>query len=210
VTSTAAGEITTLFWDVGGVLLSNGWDEGARELAARRFQLDDKDFKEFEARHAKIFPAYETGKITLNEYLDAVIFYSPRAFSREELTAFIFAQSSEKPETRAILDELAASKKYLLAVLNNEGREINEYRIQKFGLARNFTLFLSSCYVGLTKPGEAIYRLALDVTSQAPGACVFIDDRPENLASPQKLGMRTIHFQSAAQLRVELAHNGVS
>jgi putative hydrolase of the HAD superfamily len=111
--------------------------------------------------------------------------------------------------TRAILDDLTVSRRYLLAALNNEGRELNAYRIEKFDLARNFVAFFSSCYVGLRKPDEAIYRLALEVTQQTAGRCVFIDDREENLVSPRRLGVRTIHFQNAAQLLVDLGHNGV-
>jgi putative hydrolase of the HAD superfamily len=198
--------VTTLFWDVGGVILSNGWDEHARELAAQRFQLDMADF---EARHEAAFPAYEEGHTSLDEYLKQVIFYRARPFSIEEFTNFILAGSCEKVETRPILDELTRSKKYLMAVLNNEGRELNDYRIEKFDLAHNFTLFFSSCNVGLRKPGEAIYRLALDVVRRPPVECIFIDDRPENLVAPQKLGIRTIHFQNAAQLRADLARNGV-
>jgi putative hydrolase of the HAD superfamily len=207
VTSATPNEVTALFWDIGGVVLSNGWDEEARERAVQHFQLDRDDF---ETRHAASFDTFETGHITLAEYLNRAIFYRPRGFSREEFTAFIFAQSSEKVETHVLLDDLTASKKYLLAMLNNEGREINEYRIEKFGLARNFTLFLSSCYVGIRKPDEAIYRIAVDVIQRDPAACVFIDDRAENLVGAQQLGMRTIHFQNAEQLRAELAHNGVS
>jgi putative hydrolase of the HAD superfamily len=203
---TASNPVTTVFWDIGGVILSNGWDEEARERAEQHFQLDRNDF---EARHEAAFPAYETGQISLGEYLNRVLFYRARTFSVDEVTNFIFAGSSEKTDSRQILDELTASKRYLMAMLNNEGREINEYRIEKFGLARNFSLFFSSCYVGVRKPGDAIYRLALDVTRRAPGECIFIDDRLENLVSPREMGMRTIHFQNAAQLRADLAKNGV-
>jgi putative hydrolase of the HAD superfamily len=199
--------VTTLFWDIGGVVLSNGWDEKSRDLAAQHFHLDVNDF---EARHAAAFPAYEEGHTSLSEYLKQVVFYRAQPFSLEEFTNFILAQSCEKVETRPVLDELTRSKKYLVAMLNNEGRELNEYRIKKFDLTRNFTLFFSSCNVGLRKPGEAIYCLAVEVVRRAPGECLFIDDRPENLVAPQRMGMRTILFKSAAQLRADLARNGVN
>jgi putative hydrolase of the HAD superfamily len=199
-------EVTTLFWDVGGVILSNGWDEAARARAIERFRLDGKGF---EARHAMVFPSYEEGKITLTEYLDRTIFCSAQTFSREEFTSFMLAQSSENADTRAILDDLSVSRRYLMAALNNEGRELNAYRIEKFDLGRNFAAFFTSCYLGLRKPDEPIYRVALEITQQAAARCVFIDDREENLVSARRLGMRAIHFQNAAQLLADLAHNGV-
>lgn len=206
MTAAMSNEVTTLFWDVGGVILSNGWDTAGRIRATQHFRLDGE---EFEARHDAAFASFEAGQITLTEYLDKTVFCRPQTFSREEFTSFMLAQSSENIETRAVLDQLTVSRCYLLATINNEGRELNAYRIEKFDLARNFTAFFSSCYLGLRKPDEPIYRMALDVTQRDAAQCVFIDDRPENLVSPRRLGMRTIHFQNAAQLLADLGHNGV-
>jgi putative hydrolase of the HAD superfamily len=199
-------EVTTLFWDVGGVILTNGWDRAAREEAARRFQLDWDDFQE---RHELANPEFETGQVTLDEYLHRAIFYRPRAFPRDALKAFMFAQSRPYPEVRAIVDQLARSRNYLLATINNEGLELNLYRIRQFGLRRDFSAFFSSCFLGVRKPDEAIYRLALQVTQRAPEECVFIDDRPLNLESARRMGMRAIHYQSAQQLRAEFHRSGV-
>lgn len=200
-------EVTALFWDVGGVILSNGWDRTARAEAAKKFALD---WEEFQDRHDLAFPAFETGRITLDTYLQRTVFYRARNFTREDFTNFIFSQSREYPETRAVLAEVAATGKYLQATINNEPLEINERRIHQFNLRREFKAFFSSCYLGVRKPDEGIYKLALEVTQCSPGECLFIDDRELNLECAKALGMRTIHFQNATQLRQDLAANGVA
>jgi putative hydrolase of the HAD superfamily len=194
-------EITTLFWDIGGVILTNGWDRGSRLEAATAFRLD---LEEFQDRHDLSFPAFDSGLITLNEYLDRTLFYRNRSFTREEFTAFMFAQSKEYADTRAILDKLAASSKYFIGAINNEPLELNQYRIEAFHLRRDFLVFFSSCYVRSRKPEETIFRVALEVTQRPPEQCLFIDDRPLNLEAPRRLGMNTIHHQNAEQLRSEL------
>ena len=199
-------EITTLFWDIGGVILTNGWDRGSRKEAAIAFHLD---WDEFQDRHDFSFPAFDCGQITLNEYLDRTVFYRQRGFTREEFTAFIFAQSKEFPETRAILDKVSNSAKYFVGAINNEPLELNQYRIEAFDLRRNFLVFFSSCYVHSRKPEEMIFRVALEVTQRPPEKCLLIDDRPLNLESPRRLGMNTIHHQNAGQLRSELGNYGV-
>jgi putative hydrolase of the HAD superfamily len=198
--------ITTLFWDIGGVILTNGWDRGSRREAASVFQFD---WEEFQDRHELSFPAFDSGLITLNEYLDRTLFYRSRHFTREEFTAFMFAQSREYPESRAILDCAARSGKYLVGAINNEPLELNEYRIKAFQLCRDFLMFFSSCYVRCRKPEELIFRVALEVTQRPPEQCVFIDDRPLNLENPRRLGMNVIHYQNAPQLRADLQNYGV-
>jgi len=199
-------EITTLFWDIGGVILTNGWDRVSRKEATTAFHLD---WEEFEDRHDLSFPAFDSGQITLNEYLDRTLFYRTRPFSREEFTAFMFAQSKEYPGSRAILDTLARTGKYFIGAINNEPLELNEYRIEAFHLRRDFLVFFSSCYVRSRKPEEHIFRVALEVTQRKPEECVFIDDRPLNLESPRRLGMNTIHYQNPDQLRSELEKHNI-
>ncbi len=199
-------DITTLFWDIGGVVLTNGWDREARREAAQTFQLDAEDFQD---RHELSFPAFDSGQISLNQYLDRTLFYCPRPFTREEFTAFMFAQSKEYPESRAVLRAAARSGKYLIAAINNEPLELNQYRIEAFGLREDFLLFFSSCYLHSRKPEETIYRVALEVTQRAAECCVFIDDRPLNLENPRRLGMHVIHYQNPRQLRSDLKKCGV-
>ena len=199
-------KITTLFWDIGGVILTNGWDRRSRREAASVFQFD---WEEFQDRHELTFPAFDAGQISLNEYLDRTLFYRSRPFSREEFTAFMFAQSKEYPETRAILNEVARSGKYFIGAINNEPLELNEYRIEAFNLRRDFLVFFSSCYVHSRKPEELIFQVALRVTQRPAEECVFIDDRPLNLESPRRLGMNVIHCQNAQQLRCDLQKCGV-
>ena len=199
-------DITTLFWDIGGVILTNGWDRNERREAADTFHLD---WEEFQDRHELSFPAFDSGHLSLNEYLDRTIFSRSRPFTREEFTAFMFAQSKEFPESRAILDAAARTGKYFIGAINNEPLELNQYRIEAFQLRRDFAVFFSSCYVRARKPEELIFRVALGVTQRAPEQCIFIDDRPLNLESPRRLGMNVIHYQSPEQLRSELRNHGV-
>ena len=200
------GAITTLFWDIGGVILTNGWDRESRRKAADAFELDWEDFQD---RHDLSFPAFDSGQITLNQYLDRTLFYRPRSFTREEFTAFMFAQSQEYAETRGVLSELARTGKYFIASINNEPLELNQYRIEAFGLRKDFQVFFSSCYVYTRKPDETIFRMALSVTQRPPEQCVFIDDRAINLENPRRLGMNVIHHQNGPQLLSELKTLGI-
>jgi len=200
-------EITTIFSDIGGVILTNGWDRDGRREAAQAFGLDWEDFQD---RHDLSFPAFDAGQITLNQYLDRTLFYRPRTFTREEFTAFMFAQSKEYPETRAILSALARSGKYLIGTINNEPLELNQYRIEAFQLRRDFQVFFTSCYLNARKPEETIYRIALQVTQCPPEKCVFIDDRALNLENPRRLGMNVILHQNAPQLRKDLQSLGIA
>ena len=199
-------EITTLFWDIGGVIMTNGWDTAARRRAAEAFHLDWEDFQD---RHELSFPAFDSGLISMDEYLNRTLFYRPRAFTREQFAAFMFAQSKEYPESRALLDKVAQLRKYFIGSINNEPRELNEYRIKEFHLRRDFQVFFSSCYLHTRKPEEMIYRIALEVTQRRPEECVFIDDRLLNLENPRKLGIKTIHYQGPEHLRAELKSCGV-
>ena len=200
-------EITTLFWDIGGVILTNGWDRGSRKEAATAFRLDCEDFQD---RHDLSFPAFDSGLISLNEYLERTIFYRARSFTREEFSAFMFAQSREYPECRAVLSDAVRLGKYFIGAINNEPLELNQYRIEAFHLRKDFQVFFSSCYVHSRKPEETIFRVALEVTQRPPEQCVFIDDRPLNLESPRRLGMNVIHHRNPEQLRSELRNHGVA
>ena len=199
-------DIDTIFWDIGGVILTNGWDHKSRKLAAETFRLD---WEEFSDRHDLSFPAFDSGQITLEEYLNRTLFYRQRSFSREEFTAFMFAQSKPLPGSREILDAVTNTKKYFIGAINNEPLELNEYRIQAFKLRQNFLVFFSSCFVHSRKPEPTIFRVALEVTQRDPQKCIFIDDRPLNLESPRKLGFQTIQFQNPQQLKSDLARLGV-
>jgi len=198
--------IRAIFWDVGGVLLTNGWDRAQREKALEQFQLDREEFND---RHEMLVSSFERGKISLDEYLDRTIFYRSRPFTRDEFRQFMFALSQPKSDELALAQELSRSGKYLMSTINNESREMNLYRIEKFGLREIFDIFISSCFVGLRKPERDIYRLALEITQKVPAQCCFIDDRDLNLESAEKLGMQTIRMQTVEQLRQELRKLGV-
>ncbi|SRR6266568_2053804 len=191
-----------ILFDVGGVLLTNGWDHRERAALVEQFHLDAADL---EARHAEPNDAWERGAITAGEYMDAAVFYEPRGFSREEFFAAICSQSVALPDgALGILKELAASDRCRLGTLNNEARETNEYRFDRFDLRAYLEFAFTSCYMGLRKPNPSIYRRVLGILGKPPERTLFIDDRGENAAAAASVGMKTIHFTGADALRREL------
>ena len=160
-------EITTLFWDNGGVILTNGWDRDSRRLAVEKFHLDWEDFED---RHELVLDAFETGAMSLDDYLKRTVFYRPRSFTPDDFKKFMFDQSQPFPDSLAFTGELARSRKYLMAALNNESLEINEYRIKTFRLRDYFEAFFASCYLGVRKPDAGIYKLALKITQREPAS----------------------------------------
>ncbi len=198
--------IKALFLDIGGVLLTNGWDRTARALAARQFGLDLDDLNE---RHHLTFDTYESGKLTLDEYLDRIVFYQPRPFSRDAFKAFITAQSEPYPEMIGLVQALKRAYGLKLVAVNNEGRELNDYRIRQFGLNAFFDAFVSSCYVHFRKPDADIFRLALDVAQVAPGQVVYVDDRKLFVQVAGGLGMHCLHHTGEATTRRQLAQWGL-
>jgi putative hydrolase of the HAD superfamily len=193
--------IKALFWDVGGVLLTNAWDRSQREAALEHFQLDKEEFGD---RHEMVVSSFERGKIGLDDYLERTVFYRNRPFSRDDFKQYMFSLSQPDQEALSLAQELSASGKYLMGTINNESRDLNLYRIEKFGLRSIFRLFVSSCFVGLRKPEVDIYRMALEVSQQASEECCFIDDRSINLEAAKRLGMHTVEMDNAAQLRKDL------
>ncbi len=192
-----------ILFDVGGVLLTNGWDRCERAAAVEHFHLDAE---ELEARHFSIFASWERGLIGVDVYLDAAVFYKPRSFTRDEFFAFMLSQSQLLPGgALGILGEVAASDKCMVGALNNEARETNEYRFRTFGLREYFQVAFSSCYVGMRKPEPAIYSRALDILGKPAGRVLFIDDRQQNVDAAAAAGMTAIRFTGAEALRGELA-----
>jgi putative hydrolase of the HAD superfamily len=196
-----------ILFDVGGVLLTNGWDHRERAVVMEQFDLDPAAF---EARHLAPYDAWERSVIPLRAYLDATVFYEPRKFSQEEFFAAMCAQSHELPNgALGVLKELAGLGSYLVGALNNEARETNEFRFEKFGLRKLLDVSLSSCYLGLRKPELAIYKRALDIVGRRGERVLFIDDRQENVIGAEGAGMKTILFKGADALWDDLAGLGV-
>ena len=200
-------KITAIFFDVGGVLLSNAWDREQRRMALAHFALDET---EFDDRHEMLVSSFERGKITLQQYLERTIFYRQRPFTIEAFKDYMFSLSQPMTGTLDLAKQLASSSKYHMSTINNESRELNLFRIQRFGLREIFDVFVSSCFVGLRKPEEGIYRLALEITQHPPEECCFVDDRTLNLESAARLGMHVIQMENAEQLRGEFAKLGVA
>jgi putative hydrolase of the HAD superfamily len=203
---TAGRGISVLLTDIGGVLLTNGWDAAARRRAAERFGLDCDEMHE---RHNLTFDTYEIGKISLETYLARTVFYRPRPFSMEEFRQFMLAQSQPLPDMISLERQVAARNRLRVGALSNEGRELTLYRLRTFGLAEFMQFFVCSCFVHFRKPDEDIYRTALDIAQAAPDEVVYIDDRAMFVEVAQGLGIRSIHHTDVASTRQALAAAGL-
>lgn len=193
--------VNTLFFDIGGVILTNGWDHIARQKAAEHFGID---YAEMNAKHKLIFEMFETNKISLDQYLAEIIFYKKRNFSKEDFFNFMKEQSKAHRENLAILEKLSTKKKYLLAAINNESLELNRFRIGKYGLAKYFKVFFSSAYVGMRKPDKKIFTMAVNILNKKPGECFFVDDRIENVTAAKAAGLYALHIERFIQLESAL------
>ncbi len=202
----AAGNITTLFLDIGGVLLTNGWDRKARKKAVEKFNLDEEEINE---RHHLTFDTYEAGKLDLEEYMHRVIFYEKRDFSSEAFKSFMFSQSQKLPDMIEYISAL--KKKYELNVtaVSNEGRELTEHRIKTFELNKLFDAFVASSFVHFRKPDIDIYKIALDVSQSEPQNVLYLDDRHMFIEVAETLGIKGIHHINFEKTKAELANYGL-
>jgi len=198
--------IKCLFVDVGGVLLTNGWDHVARKASAARFKLDAEAMEE---RHRLTFDTYEQGKITLDEYLNRVVFCEKRKFTRAEFRRFMFAQSQAYPDMLALVASLKERHGLKIVVVSNEGRELTGYRIRKFKLASFVDFFVSSCFVGLRKPDARILRLALDLAQVPMQQTVYVENTPMFAEVAQGMGIRTILHTGCESTRAQFASWGL-
>ncbi|MGZ3495816.1 MAG: HAD family hydrolase [Thermodesulfobacteriota bacterium] len=197
---------TALFLDVGGVLLTNGWDRSMRKRAAEAFGLDGN---EVDDRHHLTFDTYELGKLTLDEYLDRMVFYKERRFSKEEFKEFMFAQSRPFPQMLDLIRGLKKAYDLKIAVVSNEGRELTTYWIQKFGLSGFVDFFIASSFVHFRKPDADIYRMALDVAQVPLDQVVYIEDRLMFVEVAQGLGIRAVHHIGFESTRASLGSFGL-
>lgn len=200
------GGVKALFLDVGGVMLTNGWDGRSRQAAAKQFGLD---IDELNDRHHLTFDTYESGKLSLDDYLHRSVFYQERPFTVADFRKFMFDQSVAFPEMIELVRALRAKYDLRIAVVNNEGRELNEYRIAKFGLNDFVDFFVSSCFVHFRKPDADIWKVALDIAQVPREGVVYIDDRQLFVQVAEGLGIRSIWHRSVAQTRELLAGMGL-
>jgi putative hydrolase of the HAD superfamily len=201
------GAVKTILFDVGGVLLTNGWDHAERAAVLAHFSLDREAY---EARHAQANDLWEKGLITADEFLKETVFFEPRPFTAAEFLEQMKAQSKVLPQgALGILQELRASQNIQLAILNNEAKELDDFRIDRFQLQKYFSAFFSSCYLGLRKPDAKIYRLALEVLHRRAEEVIFVDDREENCAAARNLGIHGILYRGEAQFRSSLEELGI-
>ncbi len=199
-----AAALKILFFDIGGVLLTNGWGRDSRKEAAEQFGLDYDEVNEL---HNFIFNVYEIGSISLDEYLDTVVFNHPREFTREDFKDFMYSRSKELPGTLEWLKEWKKDCGFRLISINNEGKELNDYRVKKFKLHDCFDAFVSSCEVNMRKPDPGIFKLAMGIAQALPQQCVYFDDRIMFVHAAQKLGIRSYQhtsFESTKKILEEL------
>ena len=194
--------IKTIFFDVGGVLLTNGWDHVAREQAAEHFGYDHKAS---EARHQRVAQAFDEGRLNLDDYLKEVIFFRERPFASAPFIRFMESRSRAHPEALRVVEQLTNAGQYRLATINNESLHLNRYRIRAFELERYFDTFLSSCFLGIAKPDKAIFREALQITQCSGQECLFVDDREENVATARRCGFWAIHLVQPSHLEEALS-----
>jgi putative hydrolase of the HAD superfamily len=201
-----ATAITCLFVDVGGVLLTNGWDHHARRRAAKNFQLP---WAEMEERHRLVFETHEEGKLTFEEYLGWVVLYQKRSFTRAQFRRFMFAQSRPYSETLDVVAQLKVRHELKIAVVSNESREVNAYRIRKFKLNGFVDSFISSCFVHIRKPDADIFRLALDIAHAPTQHVVYIENTPIFVQIAEGLGIRSILHADYKSTCAKLASFGL-
>ncbi len=200
-------QFDVILFDVGGVLLTNGWDHVERAVLIEQFQLDKAAF---ESRHPEPYDALERDAISMSDYLKATVFYEPRPFSEAEFIEAMKAQSVPLADNAlSVLEEISDNGKFMIGVLNNESRLLHEYRMEKYGLAQYLDVQLSSPYVALRKPEPAIYRRALDILGRPAGRVVFIDDRKGNCDAAAAEGIHAIQFTGEVKLRHDLQQLGI-
>lgn len=204
---TESTNITHLFLDIGGVLLTNGWDRHMRREASEKFDLD---YDEVNERHHLTFDTYEEGELTLEEYLNRVVFYEDRSFTKEDFRAFMYAQSQPKQDMIDCVKDLKASYDLKVAAISNEGRELTVYRIKKFQLGVFVDFFISSCFVHFRKPDVRLYQLALDCAQVSPDHGIYIDDRAMFVDVAVGLGLHGIHHTDCASTRAALQTYGLT
>jgi putative hydrolase of the HAD superfamily len=201
-----ATPITALFLDIGGVLLTDGWDHHARKRAATNFKLERTEMEE---RHQLNFATYEEGKLTLEEYLGRVVFYEKRPFTPAQFRKFMFAQSKPYPEMIELAAQLKAQYGLKIAVVSNEARELNAYRIRTFKLDGFVDSFISSCFVHIRKPDADIFRLALDIAQTPAEQVVYIENTPMFVQIAEGLGIRGIHHTDYTSTCAKLSALGL-
>ena len=198
--------VTTLFLDVGGVLLNNGWDHHARRRAAQHFKLK---WAEMEERHALTFETHEEGKLTFEEYLGRVVFYQKRPFTRAQFRRFMCAQSKPYPEMIELITQLKLRHRLKIIVVSSEARVVNDYRIHKFKLHGFVDSFISSCFVHIRKPDADIFRLALDIAQTPVRQIVYIENTTMFVQVAEGLGIRSLLHTNYKSTCAKLASFGL-
>lgn len=199
--------LPVVFFDIGGVLLTNGWDTKSRNRACANFGVNQDEFEE---RHKAFVRQFETGRTTLERYLIDVVFYEPRKFDLTEFRTFMFEESKVLDDSLEWLRAFAKQGKCRLFTLNNESRELHENRVKKFRLGEIFSGFITSCYLGEMKPDKVIYESALGIANPNGNAVLFIDDREKNVKAAEEVGIKALQYKGLESLKSFLSNHGLS
>lgn len=197
--------IKTVFVDIGGVLLSNSWDTKCVKDSVSFFGIEEEEVL---FRHAEVASLYYCGKISLDEYIKYVIFFTERNFGCDEYKKFVFEQSQAFEEMIKYIKFLRGHFRLKIVTLNNEGRELNEFRIKKFKLHEFVDTFISSSYLKLCKPDPEFYKVALDISGSDPSEVLYIEERELMTAVAGKLGIKSILHSSYKGTRKEVEKLG--
>ena len=199
---------TTLFLDIGGIMLTNGWDRSGRKRAEEHFGLQD-EHEEIAVRHEAFFDVYELGKLSLDDYLSRVFFFKDRPFTRDDVKVFIYQQSQPLPDMLNLLRHLKAKYNLRTIAVSNEGREITVHRTHKYNLGDFVDAFLVSSFIHLRKPDPEIYAVALDMAQVPVSEVVYIEDRILSIEAAERLGIPSIHHTRFETTRDALARMGL-
>ena len=174
-------------------MLTNGWDRAGRARAAEKFGLDAEDCDE---RHHLTFDTYEIGKLTLEQYLNRVVFNVRRDFTMGEFQSFMFQQSQPLPGMIEMVKLLKLRHNLKVIAVSNEGAELAQYRIDTFQLKDFIDAFFISGFLNTRKPDESIFMTALRATQATPEESAYIDDRKLFVEVAASLGLNAIHHTS--------------
>lgn len=146
------------------------------------------------------YTAFMKGDISEKDILSAFIQKNPQFSTKElkkELQKNLFV-----PGMETFLEEL--KENFHLACLTNEGREWAQYKIDALNLRRFFSQIIESNKLRIIKPNPDFFIQALKLLDTKPEECVFIDDSQANCNAAKSIGIESIHFKSAEQLKQEL------
>ena len=196
-------KIETIFFDVGGVILVDFIDRKIIDLA-KKYQKDPAKLLKSKAEHR---PLADLGKISDPQFWKNILDDNGIKATEDDWVFDSYMQPID-----GVLDIIKSLKRngYRIAILSNDSKEMSAERRQKYQFDSIFNDVIISSEHGVIKPSPEIYRIALKRMQSLPENCIFVDDRQENLNTAAEMGIHTILFQNAEQLKNEMFRLGVN